>query len=366
MVKKYLLLFLVLSLSSCFSSNENTKNLEIKDTKQEELKISENEKKEDISLAQFQNSIYSSSWRLNLKGKIASLEKTNSIENENKNIFLKSFIWDYAEAKILQNILCDTDIKNLNCKSIEADFTISSIVDWESNNIINLDNVGVKINSEKLKYNPSFSLKLSYNFVHRISIFKKWYTSYYEKITIKDFPIDREFKLSPELNKYDLYEKIDSSKEYSYDTENFNFVISPDSFTFKDWTKLNWEVEIYLFDIPLKKMDLFTLDMFSKEDFSYLWNRLMNSSTALIRAYKDNKELRIVKPIKVSSNLNKISRKMHLIDLEVIPKNTTLSQDLIKKYYLPFIWNLDNDSWIWVSTDLKLLNSDWDIEFLLY
>ncbi len=354
-------LIFIMLLSSCFTKEDNS----IENTAKQSENI-ENKELNNMSVDEVQNSINSKTWKLDLKEKIDYLEKTNSIEDKHKNVFFKSFIWEYKDALKLQKEVCVNNKNDENCKQQIIDFSILSISDSDSNAITDLKDLSIKLNWEKIKFANSFTWKLVYNFNHRLSINKKWYISYYKKIVAKNNYLDNNYDLNVVLEKYSLYKRINSSKRDTYKTKNFEFIISEKSFAYKNWNKVTWDIDVYFFDIEPKDISLFNLDMFSKNDYSNLWNHLVNKSTALIKAYKGNEELKIIKPIKVLSNLNNISRKIYLTNLNEIPKNTVLTQDLKKQFRVPFIWNLNSDSWVWISTELKILNSNWDIEFLLY
>ena len=366
MKKLLIFLTLIFVLSSCFFSKEN---LQIEPTWkiiEEKIITPENKIIKEMPLSNFQNSIHSASWKLNLKEKIDFLETFDTNEEKNKEIFLKSLIWDYKKANFLQKELCLDNKKDLNCQYQEITFNIKDITDSNSNKIYDSKNIWIKIDWEDLTYSKSFNLNLSNNFNHKLNIFKKWYIWYYQKIPIKNFKIEESFEITPVFEKYSLYEKVNINESKTYKTDNFDFVVSSDSFSFKNGKKVSGDIELYFFDTKAQDISFFKLDMFDIESYSLLWSRLINKATSHVKAYKNNEELQIIKPIKVFSNLEKIAFRIDSINLEKIPKNINLSQEQKENFKIPFIWNLKNDSGVWTSTNLKILNSNWDIEFLLY
>jgi len=53
------------------------------------------------------------------------------------------------------------------------------------------------------------------------------------------------------------------------------------------------------------------------------------------------------------------------IDLDNVPKNIWLSKKELDKYKIPNFWHLDLDSWVWIESKMKILDSKWNYEFKL-
>jgi hypothetical protein len=81
----------------------------------------------------------------------------------------------------------------------------------------------------------------------------------------------------------------------------------------------------------------------------------------LIKAYKWDKELVINKEIvwkyKIDNDWT--------MNFKDVPKWVYLGVEELKKYNIPPFWRLDQKTWIWYPSKAKILDEEWNVEFLL-
>ncbi len=373
MKKLLTIIFLLLILSSCFNKSnvykgEDDKNLVEKNESKEEIKNEpkkelKEEKIEEISKEKLIKNIKTVEWWKNLKEKIEKISKFKTSREIDKLLILKSTVWEISEVLKAKEEYCDKFKMDVHCMKFRADFVVEELVDQNNSRIFWKDDLWLSLDQKEIEFKHMFSSELNYQMDHILKVTKKWYIWFYKTFYSWIISPENKFRLKPKLEKYTFSKNIKSSEWFSHKTENYEFILEPDTFVYKSWKKVLWDIDLYLFDIKNKDLSIFSLKKFDRETLSYLWRWVKNDSFALVKAYKWNEELKINKPVKVLSNLNNIKFNGNYSNL--IPKNKILTVEEKEKYNLPFIWNLDFDSWIWLTSDLKVLNKKLDIEFTL-
>jgi len=313
----------------------------------------------DMNINEINNSLYSINWVKNLKDKINNLSLSwSSIENISKSIYLKSFLWNYNEALEKRDDLCKTD-KN-SCKKVDINLTSYRPEDMNWN-ILTWVTMSVD-----WKYIWDLKGKNTFNvynnFVHRIKLSKKGYLDFYYKIALsKNWLLN--WSLNPKFVKAYSEKTLDTSSSWTFDTKNFSYKISPNSFSYNNWITASGNIDIYFFDISSQDWDInaLNLDAFDNS-WSYLWNSMVTHWMPFVKAYKWDKELVISKPIIWKGKIQNLSKSPN-IDLDNVPKNEWLWIEDFKKYNIPPFWSLNQDSWVWLESKMKLLDSRWNYEF---
>lgn len=376
-----ILLFLIVTsflLVSCWW--DNTKKIEVKqETKKQEVKKQENINKieeknvilekfnkdiKKISFNELNNSLYSNGGWNNLKEKIKILSASwETINNKMKATFLQSFIWDYKNALEKRKELCKNNSNLDFCKKIDLSLISYRPTDNDWNI---LDNVKISVDWKyiwDLKWKNT--LQVENKFIHRIRVSKQWYLDFYKKNFIDSNWNEKE-SLNPQLLKADKKVIIDTNKDTKVDTDNFSYNIQSNSFITKNWKKYSWKVNLYVFDITEDDWDLnvLNLDIFDKNG-DYVWNSMVTFGMPLLKAYDDKwNELVIWKKI-IGKWIIQNLEKAPWIDLNNVPKNKWLSKNELDKYKIPPFWYLDQKNWVWLESEMKILDSNWNYEFRL-
>lgn len=372
MKKIILILSVPLLLSSCFWNKEKNWKVETTNINQSNtITTTWNENIEvipvvkdvkEMSFVELSNSLYWKNWWDNLKQKIDSLTTSwSSIEDNKKAVYLKSFVWDYKNALIERNDLCKKD--NSACKKVNLDLTSyrPSDTDW-----MILDKTDIYIDWEKIwSLKAKNSLTVYDNFMHRVKVSKKWYLDFFAKFGIWETWLDSE-SLNPKMLKADEMETVFSGTWITKSTSNYTYTIEANSFTTKDWKSVVWNIELYFFDIDWTEWNLnvLNLDAFNSETLSYMWGSMVTHWMPLIKAYKWDTELKIVKPIIWKWKILNLE-KMPWLDLASVPKWVYLWIDELAKYNIPAFWSLNQDNWVWMSSEMKILDNEWNYEFQL-
>ncbi len=373
MKKIILIISLMLLLSSCFwnkekntfvteNNNINQNNI-VENTISEDIEIIPVTKDvKEMSLVELNNSMYWKNWWDNIKQKIETLNSTwASIVDKTKAVYLKSFVWDYENALKERWELCKTD-KNL-CKKVDINLTSYRPTDTEWNII---DNADIYINWEKVwNLKAKNTLNVYNNFIHRVKVSKKWYLDHYTKFWVSENWLDSE-SLNPKLLKANSMETVFSGTWIVKNTWNYTYTIEANSFTTLDWKSVVWNVDIYFFDIDWTEWNLnvFNLDAFDNETLSYMGWSMVTHGMPLIKAYKWDTELKIIKPISWKWLIIN-QEKMPWMDLNNVPKWVYLWKNELAKYNIPAFWWLDQQNWVWISSEMKILDNLWNYEFQL-
>jgi len=365
-MKILLIVIFIFSLVSCWKNENKENNISWESiSKQETIEVPKITKDiKDMGVMEMQNSLYWNNWWVNLKDKIDRLYNSwTTVDDKIKLVYLQSFVWNYTEAVKYRKDLCK---KNKEfCTKNTFNIPSKNPVDTKWNKI---DNVSLFINWEyKWILNANNSVEWFNNFVYRLKMSKKWYADFYDKHNIWwNTPriIDT---IQPKFLAADSFDSIESSSEFKKETENFTFQISPDSFVFKNWKKVTWKIDVYFFDITSADWDLsvLNLDAFDSDTLSFEWWAMITFWMPLVKAYKWDEELRIVKPIVWQWKLQGIDKKAPWIDLVNVPKWEFLWKTELLKYNIPPFWNLNQDTWVWYSSKMKILDWSWSIEFEL-
>ena len=383
-MKKIMSSFFILLMSTVLVSCWENKNIEkeltyesnstqksqivINDNKEEyseefQLKKSEKDIKE-LSLFEVWNSIYWKKWWEKIREKIEELSAVNqTFENKAKAIFLESFLWDYESSLINREKLCETDTGNKFCQ--KASLNIISYRPKDTSWKI-LDNVTISINWNKsttLKW--KMSLEVENKFIHRIKISKEWYLDYFVEQFI-DSPRIMDLSINPTLFKATAEKIILSNTWSEQSSENFTYSILPDSFANSNGEIYSWKVKLYFFDINEMNWDLnvLNLDVFD-EDENYQGNSMVTHWMPLIQAYDmEGNELFIDKWIRGKWKIQSKDKAVWM-DLEWVVKNEWMWKKALDKYNIPPFWRLNTISWIWEESQMKILDSEWNYEFVL-
>ena len=373
----YLLWFLsiLLLLGSCGTNKNNevnnTNNNNIVENQENKKEAKQNFTLEEfnkdikkISFIELNNSLYSNWGGDNLFEKIKILSWTDETkENKLKASFLESFIWDYENALKNREDLCKNNKKIDFCKKIDLKLISYRPVDTDWNK---LDNVNISIDNKKmwvLKWKNN--LNIENKFIHRIKVSKEWYLPFYKKIFI-DTNWNQKESLNPKLLKASIIKTIKSNEDVSINSKNFSFHILKNSFKTKDNKVYNWDVKINIFDISEDNWDLnvLNLDTFDS-NWTYVWNSMVTFGMPLVIAYDKNwNQLNITSEIIWKWQIQNLE-KAPWIDLDNVPKNIWLSKKELDKYKIPNFWHLDLDSWVWIESKMKILDSKWNYEFKL-
>lgn len=364
-----ILTFFVFILTSCFNKSNVYEEVENKTNFQEE-KINNSEKVElvqekieEISKEKLIKDIRTIEWWKNLKEKIEEVSKFKTPREVDKLLILKSTVWKHWEVTEAKQKYCDKLKRDIYCLKFNANFIIEELVDQDNQRIFDKNDLWIELDWKELDFKHMFKTDLNYEMNHLLRVTKKWYVWFYKTFYSWKITPENKFRIEPKVQKYTYSQNIKSSEQFWYKTKNYEFIIEPDTFVYKTWEAVLWNIDLYLFDISGKYLSITTLNKYDKDTLSYLWRWIENTSLALVRAYKWNKELKINKPIRVLSNLNNVNSENEYTDF--IPLNKNLTQEEKVENNLPFIWNLDESAWIWFTTDLKVLNKELDIEFTL-
>jgi len=313
----------------------------IEKIKEEDFELKENTKDiKDMDIDELNNNLYEKNGGNNLNDKIKKLTSTGSKQEDiEKSAYLNSFIGNYENALKQRDEICNNSSTHSNCEKIDLKITSYVPSDMEGNIISNTE---LFIDWEKiweLKGNNEFSLYN--NFVHRVRVHKKWYLDFYKKIALSSYGSFKE-SINPKLLKADSLEIINASEELSKETENFSFKIEGNSFSYADWTEVSGEIELYFFDIDGSEgnLNVFNLDAFDEEDFSYAGGSMITHGMPLVKAYSGDKELAITKPI-LGKWIIIHQEKAIGMDLKNVPKNVWLTKKEADKYKIPPFWRLD-------------------------
>ena len=317
---------------------------------------------QEMSLIELNNAMYAMSGGIDLKEKIQTLSQSwASVENQGKAIFLKSFVGDYENALRDRNNLCSIDITW--CKKGELRIVSYRPTDLQSNMI---SWVNMYVDGDvywTLKWTND--LKVYTSFVHRIKLTKKWYLDFYQKFSLSEGPLFAE-SINPKMLKATSFISTSASTGVIEKTSHYTFQIEPNSFSSFDGKMLTWNIDIYFFDIDGSQTDLniLNLDAFQEETLSYEGWSMVTHGMPLVKAYQGNEELKIVKPIIWKWKIL-YTNKMPWIDLEAVPKGVFLWKQELAQYHIPSFWVLNQQSGVWVSSKMKIVDTEWNIEFEL-
>lgn len=333
------------------SSNNNNNNNNSKDITK-------------ISLNDINNSFYSINKNENFNEKIKILLSSSLSDIDKLKIpFIQSFMWNYKDALFYRDNLCKNS-KNLDkekiCRKINFNLISYRPIDYEWKILDWVDLFVDWINLWKLKWVNEF--KIYDNFIHRIKLSKKGYIDFYKKISLLNYWTFKE-SITPKMLKAYWSETRNIWDSFQYSTQNFNYNILSNSFSYKNWDKVYWNIDIYFFDITWEEWNInaLNLDSFS-DDWFYQWGSMTTYWMPLIKAYKWNEELKIVKDIMWKSKILNTDKALW-IKLEEVPKNEWLNYSSLEKYNIPPFWCLNQEYWIWISSKMKILDNNWNYEF---
>lgn len=343
----FIIAFIVIFIS--IYNKDSNKNSPSKLSNTETKTTKTNSQKEIKSVTSLNNFIYWSE-KVNISQLI---EKT---PDNSQKAFLYSFIWDY---KNVEKISKDSPLQNTSI-SISNHYPTDLSGNILKNTTLTIDGKTVW----NLKAN--MNLDLYNNLVHRIKISKKWYLDFYKKIVTWNLT-NNNFEVIPKLVPASSVLKTSLDKEITYSTTNFKFKISPNTFVDESWNYVNDNLEIYFFDIDSSYWDInaLNLDTFSQNDYKYYGWQMVTHWMPLIKAYLWDKELQIKNPIIWLWKIQNTDKAVN-IDLANVEKNVYLKIDELSKYNIPAFWHLDQNLWIWVSSEMKILDSLWNYEFKLF
>lgn len=354
---KFFIIFSLITfmISSCGNDRVVEQKVEQPTTKAKEVVIDK-----EVSLVNLSNEIHSEEWKKNLLDKINKLEKEWTNESLQKAIYLKSFMWKYSDVLNDINKLCKKNSLDY-CK--KEKLKLISFYPTDKNKKY-LKNVKISVNWWKEK-NLLWenTLELNKNFINRVKISAKWYTDFYKKINIVK-KVSNEDMVNPKLIKAKKKKTIDSSKWiFEISTKHFSYTIAPNTFVRKNWEQVNWNIDLYLFDIDRENADsnLLSLDVFDSE-WNNIWNWMVTYWMPLIKAYLWDEELKIWTEITWKWKIMYITKYMNLKD---VPKWKYLSKKELEKYNIPPFWILNQDSWVWNESKMKILDEEWNYEFKL-
>lgn len=310
-------------------------------------------------------SLYSEEWAKDLYSKINKLKDSEKLEDKVWATFLESFVWKYDEAIEDRKNLCETieDEKEYKKYCEKELLTINSFrpvdQDW---NII--PNTIISINwQEEARMWAITKFELYNNFTNRLKVSAVWYTDFYEKIVSTSEWFDK-VQVSPKLIKSDKSIVLNDDSEKEIETTNFKFYLKKDDFVNQNWSKVTWDIEVHLFDLWENDWDFnnINLDNFDSETWTYMWQSMVTFWMPLIKAYNNWIELEI-KEVKWIWKIQNWWKNPWL-DLENVPKNKYLSHEELEQYKVPYFRILNRKSWVWYTTDLKILDTDWNYEFI--
>lgn len=366
---KYILLgILLFSLVSCGGMNSVT----VQQTEQSSATWETQEPAETIvlpkvekdvahmNMMELSNSLYQNGGWENLKEKIAKLSYTGaSNENRVKASLLQSFVWENVQAVQSRDVLCKE--KPDFCTKQSLTITTYRPVDTQGNII---DDVSLSINGkDEWLLNARNQYDGYTDFVQRIKLSKKGFLDFYGKYIISQSPLGNE-SLKPVLLAADKKEVIDAGTGWTFATKNFLFEIPAQAFSYADGTAVSWDIELYFFDIGSQDGDInaLNLDSFDSETLSYRGWSMITHGMPLIKAYKGDRELVIAKPITGKWTIQDLTKAVG-IDLQSAPKNMALSLADCEKYGIPPFWTLNEETGVWYSSSLTLLDSQWNYSF---
>jgi hypothetical protein len=309
--------------------------------------------------------LYQPKWWDNLKDKIEYLKASNDYDDKQKATYLESFVWNYKDAKKDREALCQNATENdIFCKEIQLKLTSYFPEDTEGNY---LDWVKLYLDWEEV-WNLVWknNLTLENNFLHRISAEKEWYLDFFWKYYVNSWvssTIQESF--SPKLSKAYTWVTIKSNESAELFTYNYTFFIKPNTFIDKNGNVYNWDVKVYLFDLDSSNNDEnpFGLDAFT-ENLSYAWGSMVTFWMPYLTAYDINgNRLYIWTEITWKWQIQN-TEKQPDIDLVNVPKNVFLSKVELEEYKIPPFWNLDITSWVWKESKMKILDTEWNYEFI--
>lgn len=319
----------------------------------------------EVSFVELSNSLYQPKWWDNLKDKIEYLKASNDYDDKQKATYLESFVWNYKDAKKDREALCQNATENdIFCKEIQLKLTSYFPEDTEGNY---LDWVKLYLDWEEV-WNLVWknNLTLENNFLHRISAEKEWYLDFFWKYYVNSWvssTIQESF--SPKLSKAYTWVTIKSNESAELFTYNYTFFIKPNTFIDKNGNVYNWDVKVYLFDLDSSNNDEnpFGLDAFT-ENLSYAWGSMVTFWMPYLTAYDINgNRLYIWTEITWKWQIQN-TEKQPDIDLVNVPKNVFLSKVELEEYKIPPFWNLDITSWVWKESKMKILDTEWNYEFI--
>jgi hypothetical protein len=336
---------------------------ETEEINQFELKPNTKDIKE-MNFIELSNSLYMKDGWNNLKEKIQILSQSGSSnENKAKASYLESFLWDYKQAIANRDTLCEQETNDSYCKKTPLDITSYRPEDTKWNI---LDGVQISLPWEETKNLKWKNILNVYNkFVHRIKVSKKWYLDFYEKIVL-DNTQNVKNSINPKLVQADKNIEISNNEDTQHKTDNFEYQISANTFVDTLWDTVNGKIDVFFFDIHAEDGDINALNLDSfDEDGSYIGNSMVTHWMPLIKAYKWEKELKINIPIIGKGKILEPG-KSEWIDLWEVPKNEWLTKETLDQYNIPPFWYLDQNAWVWKSSEMKILDTKWNYEFKLF
>jgi hypothetical protein len=300
-----------------------------------------------------------------LKEKIEYLKSSSDYEDKQKATYLESFVWNYKEAKKDREVLCQNAPENdVFCRDIELKLTsyLPEDTNWNY-----LDWVKLYLDGEEVwKLLGKNNLVLENNFLHRISAEKEGYLDFFGKYYVNS-GVSSSIKesFSPKLTEAYTWVTIKSNEVSELSTYNYTFNIKPNTFVDKNGNVYNWDIKVYLFDLDISNNDenSFNLDAFT-DNLSYAWGSMVTFGMPYLTAYDTEwNRLYIWDEITWKWQIQNIDRQPD-IDLVNVPKNVFLGKAELEAYNIPPFWNLDITSWVWYESKMKILNSEWNYEFI--
>jgi hypothetical protein len=292
------------------------------------------------------------------------LKASDSYENKQKATFLESFVWDYENALKDREEYCKDAPEN-DSYCLKFKLTLNSYYPKDSEwNYLQWTRMYVDWR-DIWAWAWNKEIEVENQFIHRIAIEKEWYLDYFWKYPISSVGNLQE-SFNPKLVKANSWTIIKSSEETTLYTNNFDFIIKPNTFVDANWKVYNWDIKIYLFDLwsENNNENVFNLDVFTSDNLSFVWTSMVTFWMPYLTIY-DTKWNRLYIWSEIIWRWQiQNTEKAPNIDLKNVPKNVYLWKAELEEYWIPPFWNLDLKNWVWKESKMKILDNGWNYEFI--